>query len=96
MEGPSFADCRSIPVLTAKLSARRAQLHFATVDLELHSAYQPGGSETIFDVDRRVAARTTVMPPLPEDRFLCGFSHIFAGGYSAGYYSYKCAPMPDH
>jgi oligopeptidase A len=26
---------------------------------------------------------------LPEDRFLCSFSHIFGGGYSAGYYSYK-------
>ncbi len=30
-----------------------------------------------------------VMPPFPEDRFLCSFGHIFAGGYSAGYFSYK-------
>jgi oligopeptidase A len=65
------------------------QLHFATVDLELHSRYEPGAEGGIFAVDRRMAAKTTVMPPLPEDRFLCGFSHIFAGGYSAGYYSYK-------
>ena len=44
------------------------QIHFATVDLELHARYQPGGEHTIFDVDRRIAKQTTVMPPLPEDR----------------------------
>ena len=65
------------------------QLHFASVDLELHARFVPGGEESVFDRERSVAKRTTVMAPLDEDRFLCGFSHIFAGGYSAGYYSYK-------
>lgn len=69
------------------------QLRFACLDLELHSKYVPGGSETIFDVDRRISERTQVIPPLPEDRFLCSFSHIFAGGYAAGYYSYKWAEV---
>eukprot|EP00271_Cylindrocystis_brebissonii_P006455 TRINITY_DN19248_c0_g1_i1.p1 TRINITY_DN19248_c0_g1~~TRINITY_DN19248_c0_g1_i1.p1 ORF type:complete len:795 (-),score=161.70 TRINITY_DN19248_c0_g1_i1:569-2953(-) len=69
------------------------QVHFSLVDLELHSSFQPGGSESVFDIDRRIAQRTQVMPPLPEDRFLCGFAHIFAGGYAAGYYSYKWAEV---
>jgi len=69
------------------------QLHFATTDLELHARFTPGGEESIFDRERVVAQRTTVMPPLPEDRFLCGFSHIFAGGYASGYYSYKWAEV---
>lgn len=70
------------------------QLRFATLDLELHTKYVPGGSESIFHVDRRVSEKTQVLPPLPEDKFLCSFSHIFAGGYAAGYYSYKVIFWP--
>lgn len=55
------------------------QLRFASLDLELHTKYVPGGSESIYDVDRRVSERTQVLPHFPEDRFLCSFSHIFAG-----------------
>lgn len=69
------------------------QIRFASSDLELHSKYVPGGSETIFDVDQRLAQRTQVVPPLQEDRFLCSFLHIFAGEYGAGYYSYKWAEV---
>jgi oligopeptidase A len=69
------------------------QLGFACTDLELHHRYAPGGNESPFDVERRVAARTSVMPPLAEDRFLCSFLHIFGGGYAAGYYSYKWAEV---
>uniref|UniRef100_A0A7N2LZ90 oligopeptidase A n=2 Tax=Quercus lobata TaxID=97700 RepID=A0A7N2LZ90_QUELO len=69
------------------------QIRFASVDLELHTKYVPGGSESIYDVDRRVSEKTQVIPPLPEDRFLCSFSHIFAGGYAAGYFSYKWAEV---
>ncbi|KMZ73119.1 Oligopeptidase A [Zostera marina] len=69
------------------------QIRFSSVDLELHSKYISGGSETIYDVDSRVGKLTQVIPLLPEDRFLCSFSHIFGGGYAAGYYSYKWAEV---
>jgi oligopeptidase A len=74
-------------------SAMLRQLHFGLVDLELHHRYQPGGTETASDVRQRIAKTTTVLPPLPEDAFLCSFGHIFAGGYAAGYYSYKWAEV---
>lgn len=69
------------------------QCQFSFIDLDLHARYQPGGSESVFDRDRRLAEKTTVFPPWSGDRFLCSFSHIFAGGYSAGYYSYKWAEV---
>ena len=69
------------------------QLYFACMDLELHHRWTPDGGESPFDVQHRIAARTTVLPPLPEDRILCGFSHVFSGGYAAGYYSYKWAEV---
>ncbi|KAI8967973.1 hypothetical protein BDF20DRAFT_908237 [Mycotypha africana] len=68
------------------------QLHFAKVDLELHSRFAPPTSPndtSVFDIDRIIAEKTVLTPRLPEDKFLCSFSHIFGGGYSAGYYSYK-------
>jgi len=74
-------------------SAMLRQLHFSLVDIELHHRYQPGGEESPSDVRHRIAKTTTVLQPLPEDSFLCAFSHIFAGGYAAGYYSYKWAEV---
>ncbi|GAB4531820.1 MAG: M3 family metallopeptidase [Pleurocapsa sp.] len=69
------------------------QLHFGMVDMALHHEYQPGGDETPNDVRDKIAENTTVLKPLPEDNFLCSFGHIFAGGYAAGYYSYKWAEV---
>ncbi|KAL0074275.1 hypothetical protein F4703DRAFT_1745126 [Phycomyces blakesleeanus] len=72
--------------------AMMRQLQFAKVDLMLHSRFVPprnASDPTIFDVDAQVSKKVNLVPSIPEDRFLCSFSHIFAGGYSAGYYSYK-------
>ena len=74
-------------------SAMLRQLYFAFLDIELHARFDPNGAETVFEVQRRIAAKTTPILPLPEDRFLCSFGHIFAGGYAAGYYSYKWAEV---
>jgi oligopeptidase A len=69
------------------------QVHFALTDLSLHSTDFDPSTESIFDHERKIASKTCVLPPRAEDRFLCAFSHIFAGGYAAGYYSYKWAEV---
>jgi len=69
------------------------QLQFGLTDLELHHRYDPAGDEDVFELMRRISEKTSVMPMLPENRSLCSFQHIFAGGYAAGYYSYKWAEV---
>ena len=69
------------------------QMHFSLLDLELHHRFDPSGDETLQDVQKRLAKRTAIGNTWDGDRLLCAFSHIFAGGYSAGYYSYKWAEV---
>ena len=69
------------------------QLHFALLDMHLHHDFDPHGSKTVFDLQKEIANDVLVSPTHAKDRFLCSFSHIFAGGYSAGYYSYKWAEV---
>ncbi|CAD7944085.1 unnamed protein product [Amoebophrya sp. A120] len=84
------------------------QLHFSFVDLELHSRYYTAAGDgssaeksdpvkkaeqTMWEVDKKVSDKFDVLPLLPYDRFLCSFAHIFAGGYAAGYFSYKWAEV---
>ena len=74
-------------------SATLRQVHFALTDLRLHSRWHPDGGQTPEELRRELAASTAVLQPIEEDALLCSFGHIFAGGYSAGYYSYKWAEV---
>ena len=69
------------------------QLQFGMTDMALHSWFDPAGPKSAFEIHAEIAAKTSPLPPLPENRFLCSFQHIFAGGYAAGYYSYKWAEV---
>ncbi len=74
-------------------SATLRQVFFALTDLRLHAQWRPGAGRSPDQLRREVAATTTVLEPIAEDAGLCSFGHIFAGGYAAGYYSYKWAEV---
>ena len=69
------------------------QIEFALTDMHLHGDYDPDGNQPFSAVLDDVRARFAVVVPPPFNRFLQSFSHIFAGGYAAGYYSYKWAEV---
>ena len=68
-------------------------MEFSLFDMHLHYDYNPDGSKTVQDVLNEVRAQVSVMTPPAFNRFQHSFSHIFAGGYAAGYYSYKWAEV---
>jgi oligopeptidase A len=69
------------------------QLEFSLFDMRLYGAYDPDGGKTVQQVLDEVRAEVAVVMPPAFNRFQNGFSHIFAGGYAAGYYSYKWAEV---
>ncbi len=69
------------------------QLLFGVIDMQLHQKFDPNGEQTPFDLYKELSTLYSVFEPYEHDRFLCSFTHIFAGGYAAGYYSYKWAEV---
>ena len=67
------------------------QIYFGMLDLYLYAHRKE--DENILEIQKRIANQYLPYSILDEDKFLCSFSHIFAGGYSAGYYSYKWAEI---
>jgi oligopeptidase A len=69
------------------------QLEFALFDFRLHREYDPELGGRIQEILDQVRDQVAVIRPPAFNRFAHGFSHIFAGGYAAGYYSYKWAEV---
>lgn len=69
------------------------QLEFALFDFRLHRDYDPVTGAQIYQLLAQVRDDVAVIKPPSFNRFPHSFSHIFAGGYAAGYYSYKWAEV---
>ncbi len=69
------------------------QLEFSLFDFRIHRDYDPSQGGLIYPILDEVRRQTAVFVPPAFNRFAHSFSHIFAGGYGAGYYSYKWAEV---
>jgi len=69
------------------------QIEFSLFDFVLHSEYEPNGEQSVQDVLDAIRQEVAVLIPPSFNQFQNSFSHIFAGGYAAGYYSYKWAEV---
>lgn len=69
------------------------QLEFSLFDFKIHLDYKPGEKNFVQHCLDEVRKDVSVVPCIDDNRFQHSFSHIFAGGYAAGYYSYKWAEV---
>jgi oligopeptidase A len=69
------------------------QIEFSLFDIRLHGSFDPHGKKTALDLIEQVRDEVAVVRPPKWNRFPNNFTHIFSGGYSAGYYSYKWAEV---
>jgi oligopeptidase A len=69
------------------------QLEFSLFDMKLHHGFMPDEHNSVLTLIEQIRDEVAVVRPPQWNRFPHGFSHIFAGGYAAGYYSYKWAEV---
>ncbi len=69
------------------------QIEFSLFDIRLHSEFDPHGAATALDLIESVRDEVAVVRPPKWNRFPHNFTHVFSGGYAAGYYSYKWAEV---
>ena len=77
--------------------ATMRQLSFAILDLSLHNQTYTAAQkmDPIDELEKEILAPTNLFPNIPNTNMSVQFSHIFAGGYASGYYSYKWAEVLD-
>lgn len=78
------------------------QLSFGYLDMSWHTLEQPfevnetiGTVESVVRFSDKAMEQVQVMPTVPGTQMCCAFTHIFSGGYAAGYYSYKWSELLD-
>jgi oligopeptidase A len=69
------------------------QVEFSLIDMHLHYDFDPNSQKTVQALVDEVRSKFSVLIPPSFNRFQHSFGHIFAGGYAAGYYSYKWAEV---
>ncbi len=69
------------------------QLEFALFDFRLHAGYDPARGSRVLEIHAEVRDEISLLAHPDYNRMAHSFSHIFAGGYAAGYYSYKWAEV---
>jgi peptidyl-dipeptidase Dcp len=83
---------RSATFMEGRATVR--QVSFSRLDMAWHDV-DPTGITSVGDYEQEVFAPTDLLPAVQETNMSCSFGHIFQGGYSAGYYSYKWAEVLD-